>query len=274
MDKASNIKIKQNYVLIKPEKDIEQLKSGLYIQAGQENKKRGLANTEARHYNITGTVLVVPDKLIYRGEQLKKIRKRTRGIYNDYDVKELQAAVNGSLEYQTEIEIQAGDKVWFDYIAHINANTEMKTVQVEGHGECIFVNYSQLFIRERENEKIPINGWIFIRKISTDRTLTSGLILPMSANVLVKNQAEVVIIGKGHDDYLSVKHTDFWFKEVKPGDKIIYNEALATPLEYEIHETEGLEKLFKIKRKDIQAIFSDSELLFDSNPDTNIRVPY
>jgi len=83
MKQLSNLQIKTNYVLIKPEKDIEELKSGLLVKAGEEDKSRQLANTEARHYNITGTVLLVPQSLIFRGREIKQLRQRTGGKFND-----------------------------------------------------------------------------------------------------------------------------------------------------------------------------------------------
>lgn len=270
MHKLSNLKIKSNYVLIKPEKDIEQLKSGLLVMAGKEDKQKQLANTEARHYNITGTVLIAPETLIYRGRQINELKDKTNGKFGDDDLKILQSLVNGSMEYKTEIEVQAGDKVWFDYLVHINAHTQSRTIEVEGHGECILVEYSRLFIREREGKRIPINGWIFIKKVVAENK--SMFLLADTANQIQKNVAEVFQVGSPIEEYLSIKYSDHYFKNVKAGDKILYNERLATPLEYSIHETEGLESLYKIKRTDIKAIITDSEMVFDSQENSNFRI--
>jgi len=272
MNKLGNLKIKTNYVLIKPEKDIEELKSGLLIKAGQEDKQRQLANTEARHYNITGEVLVVPQSLVFRGEQVSSLRKDTGGKFGDDNIKLLHTLVNGSMEYKTEIEIEEGDKVWFDYLCHINAVTENRIIEVEGYGECILVEYSRLFIRERAGIKQPLNGWIFIRKLEGERKLSENFVISNTADLTLRNQAEVVQVGTPIEQYLSLKYTDHFFKDIKSGDKVIYNEKLSTPLEYSLHETEGLEKLYKIKRTDIKAIILDNGYALDAKENTDFKI--
>lgn len=272
MSKLSDLNIKTNFVLIKPEKDIEELKSGLLVKAGKEDKQRQLANTEARHYNITGEVLAVPDSLVFRGEQVNQLRNNTGGKFNDDDLKLLHNLVNGSMEYKTKIEVAVGDKVWFDYLAHINANTENRIVEVDGYGDCILVEYSRLFIRERDNDKVPLNGWIFIKKSLGTREVSKQFVLSDNADISLKNVAEVVQVGSPIKEYLSARYTDFYFKDIKVGAKIIYNERLATPLEYSLHESEGLEKLYKIRRTDIKAIILENGFALDAKDNTNFKI--
>lgn len=264
MIKLKNISIKANYVLIKPEKDIEQLKSGLLI--GSDKK------TEARNYDITGEILAIPNSLIFRGDLANELRKRTNGNFTDDDIKVLQNIINGSMEYETSIEVKPGDKVWFDYLAHINANTDQKVVKVDGYGECILVEYSRLVIREREGIKKPINGWVFIKKILEEPITSGGILKSANDNLVRKNRAEIVLLGEPIEQYLSAMHSDNFFSKVRAGQQVIYNEAIATPIEYSLHETEGLEQLFKIRRTNIRAIITDHELIFNSDPNTNFRV--
>jgi len=244
--KASDIEIRNNYVLIKPDKDYETLKNGLFIGS--------TAETEARHYGITGQVLVIPDKLIFRGEEAKALRSATGGHFGDNDLKSLHEIVNGSLEFKTECELIPGDKVWFDYLAHINAVTEQKTVMTKDHGECILVEYTRIFIRERAGERIPINGWIWIKTIEGTRDLGNGIEVPETVDVTIKNEAIVVKVGKHIEEYLSALESDRGLENLQPGMRIMFNQGVMTPLEYTLHETEGMEKLYKIKRKDIYAV--------------------
>lgn len=263
MESLANIEIQNNYLLIKPDKDFEKLKMGLLIGT--------IPMTEARHYSVTGTVLIAPKRLIYRGEQIKKLRAKTGGRFGDDDIKELKNIVVGSMEYKTDLELQPGDKVWFDYLAHINANTEMKTMDIAGHGECFFIDYSRCFIREREGERIPINGYIWIKQVyRNSRDLGSGLIEPETVDNRVPGHAVVVKTGKPIQEYLSALHSDFPDTEIKEGDLIAFAENAATPLEYTLHETDGLQKLFKIKRKDIHGVIPINHFNSITNPVVSI----
>lgn len=243
---VSNIEIKNNYVLIKPDKDYETLKCGLFIGS--------TAETEARHYGITGEVLVTPEKLIFRGKEINELRSVTGGQYGDDQLKTLHELVNGSLEFKTECELKPGDKVWFDYLAHINAISEKKAITIEGHGECILVEYTRVFIRERKGERAPINGWIWIKTIQGERDLGNGIEVPETVDVTVKNEAIVVTVGKPIEQYLSALESDRGLEGLQPGMRIFFNQGVMTPLEYTLHESDGLEKLYKIKRKDIYAV--------------------
>lgn len=249
MIELTNIEIPNNYVLIKPDKDYEKLKNGLWIGSTPE--------TEARHYGIKGEVLLIPQKLVYRGKEIKALRDRTKGIYSADDLKLLTSFVHGSMEYKTVIEIEPGDRVWFDYMAHIGANTEKKAIEVEGHGECILVDYSMLFIRERAEEKVPINGWIWIKTVEASKELGNDLVAPDIVDSTIPKEAVVVKLGRPILEYLSAKDCDknFIGGTLKEGDRIFFNEKIKTPLEYTLHETTGLERLYKIKRKDIYGVY-------------------
>lgn len=260
----NQIKIPSNLVLIKPDKDFEKTKSGLYIGTTDV--------TAARHFAITGTVLVLPDQLVYRGHEIRQAEKAARQFIadnrprkmnelakgNDYhndDYKsyamEVKIAKEGSLGYLTEIEVAVNDKVWFDYTCHGNAYAEQKTIEVDGHGECFLIGYEDIFLYERDGVRNPVNGWIWIRKIVGDKNLGNDLVLADTVDTTLKNYAEVVQVGKPILEYQDERQTDYYFQDIKAGDIIYYKGKQATPLEYILHQTEGLENMHKIRRKDI-----------------------
>lgn len=249
MINASKIKIKTNYVLIKPDADHEKLSNGLYIGSTKE--------TEARHYAITGTVLIVPDRLVYRGKEAKNLRAKTGGHMDEFDAKDLISILNGSMRHETDMEIEVGDKVYFDYIAQFNANTEGKSIQVEGHGECILMEYSMLSAVQKGEEFIPINGYIWIRMIQDTHDLGNDIIIPDTVDTTVPGIATVVKVGKPIKEYLSAKHSDQGLIGLTAGQTIMFYDAVKTPLEYALHETDEMKGLYKIMRKDIHAILPD-----------------
>ncbi len=251
--RAEQIEIPVNLVLIKPDEDYTETSSGLNVKGVKEDRSKRQQNTLARHYAITGTVITVPNKLLFRGDQHARVLAATGGVYNDFSLKDLTDVVNGSMEYDVEMELKVGDKIWFDYGCHYNANVEKKILDIEGVGKCYLIDYEAIFLRERSGIKTPVNGWIWIKKIDAIQSSPSGLIVTSKKSKHLKDIAEVVKIGSPIKKYLSTLHKDFP-EPICEGQRIVYHEKLSTPIEYVIHKTEGLEGLYKIKRKDIIAL--------------------
>lgn len=271
MEILSKLSIKRNYVLVKPDADHETLK----VKGSDGDVELDLVptfETEARHYGITGTVLKVPEALVYRGRQVIDYRKETETNRGLDEMRKLGLLRKGSLDHETEMELEVGDRVWFDYKAHMHGNTEQKSIDIEGHGNCLLMRYDMIFMRERDLNMAPINGWIWIKDIEGSRDLGNGLVLPDTIDVTPKGVGEIVKLGKAithHADQeynlrmdaicIDGKLEDLASNvmthgDLRPGMIVHFREKAAIPLEYSMHETLGLEGLKKIRFKDIKYI--------------------
>lgn len=257
MENLSKLRIKRNYLLVKPDMDHEKVnlknsegqKFGeLYIESTNE--------TEARHYAITGTVLAIPEQLTYRGRSVDELRKRTGSNFTTDEIKELQELVKESMEIDVEQELRVGDKVWFEYIAQLNGETQKLKVEIEGHGTCLLMRYDKIFLYERDLKIFPINGWIFIKDLEGNRDLGNGLMLPDTIDVTPRGVGEVVRVSSPVRHYMEARH-NCGRVDAKPGMKVRYRPNAWSPAEYSLHETLGLEGLKKIQQKDIIAIEMD-----------------
>jgi hypothetical protein len=257
MLKLSEIEIRTNQVLIKPDDDYLSLRNGLLISGTEEDRKKKIEHTKARHYSITGIVLAAPKNLVYGGKKQRELVEKHQGVYDDFGLKDLNDAVRNSLEYKTTVEVKKDDKVWFDYRCHYTGFNEQKFIELEEFGLCLLIDYHAIFLRERSGNKIPVNGWIWVKPVQNElkETLEGELANPESFRTTKKNVAEVVLCGTRIEEYIHILTEDTKHKLTK-GTKILFHEKIATPLEYGLHESEGLEGLLKIKRKDVIGILN------------------
>lgn len=255
MLKLSEIEIKTNQVLIKPDDDYLRLKSGLLISGTEEDRKKKIEHTKARHYSITGLVLLEPQSLVYGGKKQREIVAKRQGQYDQFSIKDLNDAVRNSLEYKTNVEVRKGDKVWFDYRCHYSSFNEQKFIELEDHGICMLIDYHAIYARERKGSKIPVNGWIWVKQVPKLQQQTGLLLDPETARSTEKNVGEIFACGTRIEEYINVLTEDTKVKLTK-GMKVLFHEKIATPLEYDIHATEGLEGILKIKRKDLIGILN------------------
>ena len=143
------MKILNNYVLIQPDKDHTELKSGLKIVDA--------ANTHL-HAAVTGTVLVAPKELIYLGYEIPNLdRNDANGIQRIRDINDF------SMPFDTDLEIKEGDRVMFNWVYHLD--------KPELFGKNLLIPYSELFCRINDGEIYPLNGRIIIEQIKQDVVL-------------------------------------------------------------------------------------------------------
>ena len=140
------MKILNNHVLIKPDKDHTELKSGLKIVDA--------ANTHL-HASVTGTVLVAPKELLYLGYEIPTLdRHNAQHLQRIRDINDL------SMPHDTDLEVKEGDRVMFSWVYQMD-----KPDLFNGN---LLLPYSELFCRINDGEIYPLNGRIIVQQIKKD----------------------------------------------------------------------------------------------------------
>ena len=155
---------------------------------------------EAGHVVRYGTVVSTPKKLLER---------------------EIYAF---GIEWGTEIEVQAGDTVYFGKMAGYNS----EVVKINGDIHFL-VDYSELILRIREERIYPLNGFILLDKVTDFHG--EGKI---SISFLTKDDKKrgiVKYVGRMNDYYFPVKNDYVEATDINEGDEVIFSIAGFTELE-------------------------------------------
>lgn len=226
-EEFSRLRVPQNNVIIRPDKGNDEITmpSGvkLYIDTSFEPEK---------HAGVVGEVMAVPERLRYQPD---------RGMT--------------TLQYDVDMELKVGDKAFYHYLIPENCMNSTKYLEVEGEVYLI-VPYDEIFLAERGEEVIMVNGWILAEPILEDTFKSDILILPeISTKVASTKEATVAFVGKPVRRYLHDKTMDETTSEVNPGDKIMYLPNSDIPLEYGLHASfRGKKVFYRMQRKDILGI--------------------
>lgn len=141
--------LKNGYIAVKPFKDSDKIGS-IFIAPIKESKD---------YISIAGEVAGVSKDLPYFGRQAQEIRDRYPTA--DYRPKEAQADLcdlnNRSLNYETNIEINEGDIVVFDW--------KQKAFNVDSHEGLILMKYDALYMAIINGEYRMLNGWLLVEPV-------------------------------------------------------------------------------------------------------------
>jgi co-chaperonin GroES (HSP10) len=185
---------------------------------------------------FTGTVLAVPNVLRFLGKEFREIVDipyKNRSHDQSLRLSEINRT---STKYDVEIEIKAGDKVYF---------TRMATLQPEFKQG--FIQYSELVARKRGDKIYPLNGCLLVEPVKKETLTASGLILGWKREEHL-NLSQVKHVGslvKGYKD-----KREFDTDEIQVGDLIWHDSATGVPIEDKNYR-QLEENLHYIHRKDI-----------------------
>lgn len=151
-----------------------------------------------------------------------------------------------SLEYDTQMELQVGDKVIFHQLA-------INYVKKEPYGlgpDEYPIKYDSFFCAIRNGEIIPVNGNVIVEPLKNE--IVSKLVDPK----LSVNHGIVKYLGTPIKNYLMTPDGLWSDKgvDIKVGDHIMYGKADCVRLEFSLHQT--IDKgtmLYRMRRKDIVA---------------------
>ena len=249
-----NMRMNTNYVLIKPDRlsNDEFITNGglkLYIEIRGEHIEE--------HINVWGTVIKSPSGLYY--ENLEQ----------------------GSLPWYTELEIEDGDKVLYDFVAASQCLAKLYDKEYEGddggryffyEGELyMFLRYSDLQLIKREDEITMLNGYVLISPVY--EKINSSIFMPDHIRnrtslrygvveykgSMIKKYATNIPSEEEKTDYcfniqikdgkpLNIKNTD-----ISVGDYIAFEPMSDIELEIGMH-AKIQKKYFRMQRRDIICI--------------------
>jgi len=247
-----------NYVLVKPDKNLTHYK----FDGGAELFARTDINPQ-NFWSVTGTVLSVPENLIYNGHKTNALKKlHPKFTHNRFIVKKLQDLNKVSCSFDTPIEVVEGDKVYFHYIQHDECQEDGRIVEIDGD-PCYFIPYDQLYLVKREKDVVMLNGYVLVEPIGYqhhDLYSTSGLKIKPTTEVGEDKPGygKVRYTGSLNNGYLGYRE---WVKDadvVNPGDMILFKRLSDVPLEFRYLETfDGLNRFYLMQRRDIYAIITN-----------------
>jgi len=228
-----------NYVKIKMERKADE-----YIM--KDGKKLFIDPTYqvGKHASVVGTVIGVPDKL--------------RFVWNKSIFAE-----EGSMEWETDMELEVGDTVWYSFVALSNslgrlmdegAKHNNKKYIVEGGEVYVFIPYDQIFVAKRKDKVICLNGYLLIEPIFDEKIESKLLELPNSMQPSKsKKYGKVAYMGSCCRNHLGYSVVDADGFDV--GDTVVFDRFWNLPLEYDIHRSfDGNKEFYRVQRRGVNAI--------------------
>lgn len=213
---------RSNFVIIRPDEDNHTV-NGIMLDTDER---------KYFHASVSGTVVAVPEKLIYYGRQAHKIRRKGRirsrtdqiklGHYNQYGT-----------SFDVPVEVKVGDKVMFKHMSIHGSDFS---------GENIPVLYDMLILKYDDETVYPLNGYILVEPVRMDY---------MGEEVEMKGYGTVAHVGckvAHYKDYPKCKDGD-----VNVGDFIMFHRTYSIQVETELHQKLD-KRYFYLHRRNVLAV--------------------
>lgn len=168
-----------------------------------------------------------------------------------------------SLPWDTEMEIQVGDRVIMYFLAVQNCLAkERKTYVREGNQVWIIIKYQNIYAVIREGNIIPVNGYVLVEPIEDpewirekEKASKLNIELPdlRGTSKTHVTYGRIAYIGKPNKSYDNDRKDDTHY-DLKAGDEVVMKRIRDIPVEYEYHaKIDGGRKLYRMQRHDILA---------------------
>lgn len=289
----TTLRIPSNLVLIKPDLNFDtyQIKgreTGLHVAPWGIN--------QASHISVTGTVYKVPEKLIYLGKQVKSMRAEIKkDVHVEIDDlrkkpeenKLLPVLRSQSMAYDVPMELEVGQKVYYEYTTRLSALKEGRLIDTS-EGEMMLVPYDILIMAFKFGTDMAnvtpgdvkmLNGYILIKPLEyaleCDLSGVRGVRTEMDLFRPVSDEekyvrfnnvgfANVIVAGCKVNDYID-------FDKARPDDMIIgrtgqriaYDNRMQKRLEVEHHHVIFKDHiLYRMHRKDVMLWYVNGKINF------------
>ncbi len=240
-----DIELTGNYLIVKPDPNFD------FIPMQSPNGEIQIhlnynPQDATKHVSITGTVLKRPIELKYFGPELLRSAEMTN--------EEKSSLMRNSMPYKTKLNVNNGEKVYFDYHNQFQADDEGRLIEVDGHGICMLMKYETFYGKEVKGEFIPLNGWVIFTREQQDSEYetASGLTIIKNVNVYESNKGEVVCADLAVSEYLDGSSESEIL--LVSGDKILIDVRFGYRIAYAVHAGE-MTNYEIIRRKNILATF-------------------
>lgn len=290
----STFQILSNYVLVKPDNDIESyqiagretgiIAPSFKYEGTGENEKR--ISVKERNVSVTGTVYATPKHLYFNLDDIRSLKnnytthKVIRGqlaLVNFPVQFQIDQLTKGSVQFKVPMEVKVGDRVNFSYMAHKQCIDEGRLFETE-YGIMYLMKYDMLFCTVDKNHTpiTMLNGWVLVEpeEIETLKegaqeflARESGLVLLTPKNKAKKSKKNQLGIIKNFgticEGYLQQPDKSDDRRDLSINQKVLYDPRMATKLEYETHQIFSDKVHHLIQRKDMW-IYFDKEFDFSS----------
>lgn len=278
-----------NYVLIKMDKPNEtfqfkgketKLSQSPIIYDGEKQIR-----VDERLVSAFGTVMKRPEQLVFNGRKIAELVNRyqpiretneideygeKRKVIVDYSIlNEINRLKKASLSYDSQLEINNGDRVHVSYLHFLQAEKEGLFIETQ-EGEMVLVKYDLLrMVVNNDNQPIRmLNGYLLLQPKEYEVDIKkednvefvereSGLVLlnPVKVKRTKKKQIGTILIGGTHlNGYLEEPKKRDNPQTYKSGDRILYDPRYALKLENDLHQIISEKDLYLIRR---EAIITD-----------------
>lgn len=224
-----------NYVLVKVDLIHTIEKSGILISGDTSysaKTSQGETITPAEYLPRSGTVVAMCEELVF-----------------DTEVNGKESEME-SLAWETTIEVNVGDKIFFSYFKALSSAKLMYG------GDMYFaIRYDSIYAVYRDNTPIPVNGWILFEDV--EKEFKTSLIIPDTVKKVNTAIGRCVGVSKPNTAYLNKNLSDGI--EVQVGDICRFLGRLDEAklyLESKMNQTYD-RKFFMFQRKDISFIERD-----------------
>jgi len=232
-----------NLLLIRPDENFRTYQ----VKGKNTNIATALDGESAgQRLSVRGTVIKLPERLYYSGPQLMHERKNFANDRSSVNV--IQSLKDPSMVYDTPIEVQVGDIVFFSYLEHYECYIEGRFIEQEDH-DLLLIKYDSLICCHKLNNLKtlkPLNGMILIEPLGEEEkksTIETVTLNKYRDKIHKLAFASVILTGKKCNGYLedlsAPKDTD----EVKQGQIVMYKPHGAHIVEWGLHQV-----LFKGRR--------------------------
>lgn len=274
-----------NYALVLPEPKLDTYqwkgKESNIISPDFKYENGERLSVKEKNLSVFGTVYGVPSTLNYNAKQIAKLSNQNtltakiNGV--DYPInigihRQIGELTRNSLLFDTQIEIQKGDRVNFSYQAHKKAKDEQMILDTE-LGEMYLIKYDMLYmVMEGNTPKRMLNGYVLVEpeEIETKKEGAqefieheSGLVTLVPKHRLKKTRktqvGKVLMAGTPNKGYLQQQEKKDIIINLEKDQNIMYDPRLCQKLEYESHQIISDKILHLIQRKDIHYAFKDEE---------------
>lgn len=279
------IRLPINYVLIKPDDDFKFLhnengeETGIYVatslmQYKNPNSEYDYTETEvvetlAQNLSYSGTVIQIPEKLIFNGRLCQQFFNDNKdileGVYeNDtdnqhsvekrkkamYTSRVLQDMREESVEYEVPIEVKIGDRIFYDFTEKFDSKIIKTDI-----GELFLIKYDKLETVIRGEEVYPLNDNILVEWENNSKIKFGSLELegPKKKIYEVKGVQTARIVGLPCQVTGCINPNDHVdISDLNIGDEVYFLPQYAFYLENENHYILfGGREILRIKSKDV-----------------------
>lgn len=172
------VKTLTNYVLVKVDEDFtkyhlngKETDIEVGISAMKETNPLGFddewketVQNYSDHWASTGTVISSPSRLVYYGDEIKKINEIRGNSIDESDFKQINSMRMASVDIYCGLEVSDGDRIIFDYTERMNAPVIKTDI-----GDLLLIHYKNIIgIFKEDNYLHPVNGNIFVEWIKED----------------------------------------------------------------------------------------------------------